>query len=219
LTAIGTFLQLLPLKYDDEEFRRDFHKVALEETTRMNDLITELLDLVKPKESHFAFADLHEVIDKMVLLISPQSKAKKIEIVRRFDRTLGQIWMDTEKIKQVLLNLLSNAIDFSKEGGTIEIITSKNFHTGNENYLRLEVKDNGVGIPEPILDKVFDPYFTTKHKSSMHSGTGLGLFIVHQHVQDHFGSIEVRSKINEGTSFIISLPTGVPASKLVEQTP
>jgi hypothetical protein len=81
------------------------------------------------------------------------------------------------------------------------------------------VRDSGIGIQESILDKVFDPYFTTKHKSSMHSGTGLGLFIVHQHVQDHFGSIEVRSKVNEGTRFIISLPTGVPASRLVEQTP
>jgi signal transduction histidine kinase len=219
LTAIGTFLQLLPLRYDDEEFRRDFHKVALEETMRMNDLITELLDLVKPKESHFAFADLHEVIDKMVFLISPQSKAKKIEIVRKLDHTLGPIWMDPEKMKQVLLNLFSNAIDFSSEGGTIEVITRKNTEIGKEDSLCLEVRDSGIGIQDSILDKVFDPYFTTKHKSSMHSGTGLGLFIVHQHVQDHFGSIEVRSKVNEGTRFIISLPTGVPASRLVEQTP
>jgi signal transduction histidine kinase len=174
---------------------------------------------VKPKESHFAFADLHEVIDKMVLLISPQSKAKKIEIVRKFDHTLGPIWMDPEKMKQVLLNLFSNAIDFSSEGGTIEVITRKNTDIGKEGSLCLEVRDSGIGIQESILDKVFDPYFTTKHKSSMHSGTGLGLFIVHQHVQDHFGSIEVRSKVNEGARFIISLPTGVPASRLVEQTP
>ena len=218
LTAIGTFLQLLPQKYDDEGFRRDFHKIAMEETTRMNDLITELLDLVKPKESHFSYCDLHELIDKMIFLVSPQSKVKKIEIVRKFDQTLGQIWMDSEKIKQVLLNLFSNAIDFSSEGGTIEVITSKNSNTGKEDSLRLEVKDHGIGIPASSLDKVFDPYFTTKHKSNMHSGTGLGLFIVHQHIQDHAGSIEVKSKTGEGTRFIITLPAGAAASTSSEQT-
>ena len=68
------------------------------------------------------------------------------------------------------------------------------------------MEDNGEGIPEVMLNKVFDPYFTTKHKSRDHKGTGLGLFIVHQNVQDHGGTIEVKSKINEGTRFIIDLP-------------
>jgi signal transduction histidine kinase len=127
--------------------------------------------------------------------------------------------MDSEKMKQVLLNLFSNAIDFSSEGRTIEVITRKNPDVGKEDSLCLEVRDNGIGIQDSILDKVFDPYFTTKHKSSMHSGTGLGLFIVHQHVQDHAGSIEVRSKVNEGTSFIVTLPTRPPASTPSEKTP
>jgi signal transduction histidine kinase len=65
-----------------------------------------------------------------------------------------------------------------------------------------------VGIPPSDINKVFDPYFTTKHKSSMHKGTGLGLFIAYQHVQDHGGTIEVRSKINEGASFHITIPAG-----------
>jgi signal transduction histidine kinase len=211
LTAIGTFIQLLPQKWDDEEFRRDFYKVALEEMTRMNNLITELLDLVKPKESHFAFGNLHELIDKMILLVSPQSKAKKVEIVRRFDESLGEVWMDSEKIKQVVLNLLSNAVDFTPYSGRIEIATRKNSNSGKRNGLCIEVKDNGAGIPPSMMDKIFEPYFTTKHKSSMHSGTGLGLFIVHQHVQDHGGTIEVKSKVNEGTSFIITFPLAPPA--------
>jgi signal transduction histidine kinase len=210
LTAIGTFIQLLPQKWDDQEFRRDFYKVAMEETTRMNNLITELLDLVKPKESHFAYGNLHELIDRMILLVSPQSKAKKIKIVRRFDEGLGEVWMDSEKIKQVVLNLLSNAVDFTPYSGTIEIATSKNSNGAKQDGVRIEVNDNGAGIPPSIMDKVFEPYFTTKHKSSMHSGTGLGLFIVHQHVQDHGGTIEVKSKLNEGTSFVITLPVAPP---------
>jgi signal transduction histidine kinase len=206
LTAIGTFIQLLPHKWDDEEFRRDFYKIAMEETTRMNNLITELLDLVKPKESHFAYSDLYELIDKMILLVSPQSKGKKIEIVRRFDDGLGEVWMDSEKIKQVALNLLSNAVDFTPYSGKIEIITSRKTNSTKQRTICIEVKDNGAGIPASIMDKIFEPYFTTKHKSSMHSGTGLGLFIVHQHVQDHGGTIEVKSKVNEGTSFLVTLP-------------
>ena len=82
MTAIGTFIQLLPHKYDDEEFRRDFYQVAMDETMRVNNLITELLDLVRPKESHFAYGDLHDLIDKMVLLVSPQTREKRIQIKR-----------------------------------------------------------------------------------------------------------------------------------------
>jgi signal transduction histidine kinase len=211
LTAIGTFIQLLPSKYDDEEFRRDLYEIAMEETERMNNLITELLDLAKPKESHFAYGNLHEAIDKMILLVSPQSKAKKIEIVRKFDGSLGEVWMDTEKIKQVMLNLLSNAVEFTPHSGKIEIATSRNRDAAKQNTVCVEVKDNGDGIPESIIDKVFDPYFSTKHKSSMHSGTGLGLFIVHQHVQDHGGTIEVKSKVDEGTSFMVTFPLVPPA--------
>ncbi len=72
--------------------------------------------------------------------------------------------------------------------------------------IRIEIKDNGSGIPEDIIDKIFDPYFTTKHKSIMHSGTGLGLFIAHQNMQDHGGTIEVKSKVKEWTRFTLTLP-------------
>jgi len=206
MTAIGTFIQLLPYKYDDEEFRQDFYKVAMEETIRVNNLITELLDLVRPKESNFAFGDLHDLIDKMVLLVSPQSKGKGIEISRHFDEALGQVWMDSEKIKQVILNLLVNALDFTPQGGKIEIITR--LQSQKESHYRavIEVKDSGVGIAPSDINRVFDPYFTTKHKSTMHKGTGLGLFIAYQHIQDHRGTIEVKSRLNEGTVFLITIP-------------
>jgi signal transduction histidine kinase len=206
LTAIGTFLQLLPQKYDDEEFRRGFHKVALEETMRMNDLITELLDLVRPRECHFASSDLPELIDKMILLVSAQGKAKKIEIVHKVDRSIGPIWMDSERIKQVILNLLSNAIDFTPIQGRIEIATNKINDPVKGEAICIRIKDNGIGIPPSNMEKIYDPFFTTKHKSTIHRGTGLGLFIAHQHMQDHHGSIEAKSAPNEGTTFILTLP-------------
>jgi signal transduction histidine kinase len=207
MTAIGTFIQMLPQKYNDEEFRKDFYNIAMEETTRVNNLISELLDLVKKRESRFELDDLHDLIDKMALLLSPQSNAKNIEIVREFDPDIAQVKMDSEKMKQVFLNILSNAVDFTPQGGKIEILTKNYTENGKPDNVLIEIKDNGTGISESIIDKVFDPYFTTKHKSALHSGTGLGLFIAHQNMQDHGGSIEVKSEVNKGTAFVLTLPT------------
>jgi signal transduction histidine kinase len=114
--------------------------------------------------------------------------------------------MDGEKMKQVVLNLLSNAVEFTPKGGTIEIETRKSQGEDGSEIIQIEVRDNGVGIPPSDLNRVFEPYFTTKHKSTIHSGTGLGLFIAHQHMQDHGGTIEVKSEVNQGTTFILTLP-------------
>ena len=211
MTAIGTFIQLLPHKYDDEEFRRDFYQIAMDETMRVNNLITELLDLVRPKESHFAYGDLHELINKMILLVSPQSRGKRIDISCHFDEAIGQVWMDSEKVKQVILNLLANALDFTPQGGKIEVVTRHQLEKDGHHSAVIEVKDSGVGIPPTDINKVFDPYFTTKHKSSMHKGTGLGLFIAHQHIQDHGGTIEVSSSVDKGATFIVTIPQTIPS--------
>ena len=155
----------------------------------------------------------------MVLLVSHQSKVKEIIIARDFDETIGPVWMDSEKMKQVILNLLSNALEFTPRGGRVEIKTRKQVGEDDSEVYRIEVRDNGVGIPPSDLNRVFEPYFTTKHKSSMHSGTGLGLFIAYQHMQDHGGTIEVKSSPNQGATFILALPqaeadrTSRPASQ------
>jgi signal transduction histidine kinase len=207
MTAIGTFLQMLPRKFNDEEFRTNFYNIAMEETSRVNNMITELLDLITTKEPHFEFHNLHGLIDKMIFLISPQSKAKDIEIVRYFDTSIGEVKMDSEKMKQVALNLLSNAVDFTPEKGRIEISTAKESMNGGKESIQIKIKDNGIGIHQSMMNKIFDPYFTTKHKSNMHKGTGLGLFIAYQNIQDHKGTIEVRSEVNKGTTFILNFPT------------
>ena len=206
LTAIGTFIQMMPQKYNDEEFQKDFHKIAMEETRRINNLITELLDLVNTKESHMELNDLRGLIDAMILLVSPQTNAKKIGVSCQFDPNIGQVWMDSEKMKQVVLNILSNAVDFTPEGGKIELIIKNCTEKEKQATVSIEIKDNGPGISLAHIDKVFDPYFTTKHKSKMHSGTGLGLFIAHQNMQDHGGIIQVRNNINGGTIFTLKLP-------------
>jgi signal transduction histidine kinase len=129
---------------------------------------------------------------------------------------VGLIDIDPEKMKQVILNLLSNAIDFTPKGGKIEISTKEILEKGKPQKIFIEIKDNGPGIPQSIIHKVFDPYFTTKHKSSLHNGTGLGLFIAYQNMLDHQGTIEVESKINEGTKFSLFLPATLSKEKISE---
>jgi GAF domain-containing protein len=97
LTAISTFIQLIPKKHDDPEFRNQFYEVAREETGRINALLSELLDLSRPREPSFAENDLHRLIEKTVLLISPQSESRRIHIERRYDPNADRAWMDLEK--------------------------------------------------------------------------------------------------------------------------
>jgi signal transduction histidine kinase len=211
MTAIGTFLQMLPRKFNDEEFRNAFHKVAMDATTRVNNLTAELLDLVKTRESRVELNDLHDLIEKMILLVSPLSNAKGISMIRHFDPDIPHMLFDAEKMKQVILNILSNAIESTPEGGEIHVQTRNAVNSGKSGPVFIEIKDSGTGIPSSMIEKIFDPYFTTKQKSSIHSGTGLGLFIAHKNMEDHKGSIKVESRLNEGTKFILTLPVDQPS--------
>lgn len=214
MTAIGTYIQMLPYKFENEEFRNKFHKIVVEETNRVNNLLSEIMDLVHTKESKFELNNVHELIDKIVLLVSTQSKAKNIKVSCQFDPSIGKVWLDYEKMRQVILNLLSNAIDFTPENGNIEILTKRNNRKGKDEGIQIHITDDGEGIPALNIDKIFDPYFTTKHRSDMHKGTGLGLFISYKNMQDQGGTIEVKSKVNEGTTFILTLPLR-PSKELV----
>jgi signal transduction histidine kinase len=146
------------------------------------------------------------LIGKVVLLVSPQSGKKRITIKSDFDKNIKEIYLDSDKIKQAILNIITNAIDFTPVGGTIRVVT-KNFPSQrNPSSIRIWISDNGPGIPPEIIDKVFDPYFTTKRHGNMRNGTGLGLFIAYRDLQDHGGTLEVQSEENSGATFIFTLP-------------
>ena len=210
MLAIQTFIRMVPENLHDKEFMGAYYNIALEETNRVNDLIMELLDLVKTKETKFELYDIHDLINKMVLLVSPQSKEKDIEIKTRFDSNIREILIDSEKMKQVILNILVNGIEAVPERGLIEIITRRHNGSQNSDKVIVEIKDNGKGIPADMINHIFDPYFTTKHKSDLHSGTGLGLFVSHKNIEEHGGCIEVKKRIGKGTSFILTLPVNQP---------
>ena len=208
LVAIRTFTQLLPERYDDAEFREGFQGLALKEVDRICGLITDLLSFARPSRPNVAEENLNDVVESIARILETEAKEKGVEITREFSANLPKAWIDREQMKQVFMNLILNAIQAMKEGGSIYISTrsySKNEAGQPEQYVQVEIRDTGVGIPEENLDHIFDPFFTSKDE-----GSGLGLSISHQIVQEHGGYVTVESKIGAGTAFFINLPVGKP---------
>jgi signal transduction histidine kinase len=201
LVAIKTFTQLLPERFDDSEFREHFLSVTAGEVDRIASLVTELLDFARPSQPKLNREDLNQIVEKMMLLVDTESHKKNVQIIKNFNDFLPPVVLDREQIKQVLLNVLLNAVDATPEDGTIFVETAPIKKNGSLDYVQIVIKDTGRGIPEEDLDKVFTPFFTTKHE-----GSGLGLAISHQIIQEHQGNIEVESTKNQGTTFRINIP-------------
>ncbi|MGQ9695406.1 MAG: ATP-binding protein, partial [Thermodesulfobacteriota bacterium] len=203
LVSIKTFTQLLPERMDDEEFRDYFLKVAAGEIDRLTSLINELLGFAKPSEPNLKGADLNALIDRMGVLIANEAKKKNITLIKNYDPHLPPIMVDAEQLKQVLLNILLNAIQAIEKEGKIWIETRlvRIKQEETKSYAQIEIRDTGMGIPPENIEHVFDPFFSTKPE-----GSGLGLAISHQIIHEHGGFIDVESEVGKGTSFRINLP-------------
>ena len=201
LVAIKTFIQLLPERLEDEEFRNHFLKIASGEVDRISLLINELLDFARPSDPKFELEDINNILDGMILLISTEAKKKQIHIIKNYAADLPPVNIDREQIKQVFLNILLNAVEATTENGEITVKTRSFVKTEGESYIQIEFTDTGRGIPKEHLEDIFNPFFTTKA-----TGSGLGLSISNQIIQDHKGYIDVESQLDKGTSFFINLP-------------
>jgi PAS domain S-box-containing protein len=200
LVAINTFLELLPEKYDDPQFRGEFSKAALEEVKRINELIHRLLHFAQPKPPNFIMCHIHECIDESLKFMNTKLNNHNITVIRKYSHEVPESFIDKTRFDEVLLNLFINTIEAMEKGGKLYITTSY-MKTGNKGRILLKIKDTGQGIPPENLPRVFDPFFSTKA-----NGTGLGLAIVYRAITDHGGTIEVKSEMNKGTTFFISLP-------------
>ena len=201
MVAIKTLTQLLPERLDDEEFRSQFLKIASGEVDRISSLVNELLDFARPSDPKWASEDINAILDGMILLVSTATKKKLITIIKNYASNLPSVQIDREQIKQVILNILLNAIDATSEHGNITVKTRSFIKPGGEPYVQIEFTDTGCGIPGEHLEDIFNPFFTTKA-----TGSGLGLSISNQIVQDHKGYIDVESQLEKGSSFFINLP-------------
>jgi signal transduction histidine kinase len=215
LVAIRTFTQLLPERYEDAEFRNGFQSLALKEVDRICGLITDLLSFARPSRPNVAHEDMNDVIDGIARILDTQAKEKSVELVRDFAPNLPKVWIDREQMKQVFMNLIFNGIQAMNDGGTITISTrifTPEAIEQSPSFVQVEVKDTGIGIPSENLEHIFDPFFTSKDE-----GSGLGLSISHQIVQEHGGYVTVESKLGKGTSFLVNIPTGKPVRAMTDR--
>lgn len=210
LTSIKTFVQLAPERKHDEEFIGQFNHVVLEDVYRIERLIQEILDYARYMEPKFAEEDLNDVVSSCLYFVEVKAESKGILIEKSLARDLPQIMVDRQQLKQVLLNLLLNALEAMGDLGGRLLVRTRRLAKPGDGWMQIEVRDTGPGIAPTDLDHIFDPFYTTKHQSGERGGTGLGLTIVHQIVQEHHGYIEIESQLGSGTTFYINLPMVQP---------
>jgi len=199
LVTVKTFLDLVPQRYKDKEFRGNFLKLTTSELSRITKLVSDLLDFAKPKKPAFRRVDINQVIEEIIPLIQVEARKRDIALETHLQET-PRARLDADQMKQVFLNILLNAFDAIKAHGKISI-TSRDIRKNGSEFVQVEITDTGKGIPKKLVEQIFDPFFTTKDK-----GAGLGLAITHQIVEDHHGFIEVESMPKKGTTFFVNIP-------------
>ncbi|EPZ53034.1 PAS domain-containing sensor histidine kinase [Alicyclobacillus acidoterrestris] len=181
---------------DHPEYKDQFQAI-LGELSRVDGIVGELLMLAKPQETRFQSARLEEILGVVITLMSSQAKRNEIELKVEIEPDLPYVRCEPNQIKQVLINLIKNAIEAMPDGGTVTVEARR--HRANEILIR--VADEGVGIPDHVLSRLGEPFFTTKE-----SGTGLGMMVCHKIIQDHAGRMDVHSVLNQGTEIVVTLP-------------
>jgi len=206
ITAIKGFAEtLMEGSVKEEETRQSFYTIIYKESDRLHRLINDLLDLSKIELNKdilkYSTTNLKALIESTINTMIPQAEKKKIIMKQELSSVIADV--DEDRIKQVMINLLTNAIAYTPENGQIFI----RLQALNQEQVKIEVEDTGIGIPEKNLPRIFERFYRVdKARSRESGGTGLGLAIVKHIVESHGGNIQVKSQVNAGTRFIIMLP-------------
>lgn len=198
LASIKGAVEILETPTASERTKTEFLRIIHREVDRLNRLVVEFLQFARPSQPQKLPTDINELAQSVVLLCQKQAAKGNVDIRTRFEEALPLVFVDSEQVKQVLLNIVINSIQAMPDGGLLELtIRQKN---GNVEVL---VKDEGRGIDALHLEKVFDPFFTTKQ-----NGTGLGLSIAYRLVKQNGGDIEVSNGPGAGCLFKLTFPGG-----------
>lgn len=210
LTGILTFSTLLRRKMQDGSPDAEDLDLVIQETKRCAAIIRRLLDFAREKKPEKKFADLNQIIDETERIIERPAHLRDIEIRKELDPSLPPVWVDADQIKQVVMNILVNAQQAIDKKGAITVRTSLAPEPKRADpkapavrMVEIAIIDTGCGIPEKNLERIFDPFFSSKEVGK---GTGLGLSVSHGIVRAHGGLIEVESTVGEGSTFRVYLP-------------
>jgi two-component system NtrC family sensor kinase len=218
LTGVLTFTSLMRKKVKDGSEDAEDLDLVIRETKRCASIIRRLLDFAREKVPVKGFFNLNQVIQDTVHFVERPASLNRIDINTSLDPLLPQVWGDADLIKQVVMNLLVNAQQAISAQGLIQVES----HTITANHapsagadptdamVEISVHDNGCGIPRANLQRIFDPFFTSKEVGK---GTGLGLSVSYGIVKAHGGKISVESTVGEGTVFRVQLPVMSPFSE------
>lgn len=206
LEAVQNALYLLGTSFARDGQERQYLTIAQRETQRMSRILRQMLGFYKPATT-MAEVDVNALVDEAEALVAKRVRQSKIALVRELDPALPRIRASADQLKQVLLNLFLNAVEAMPNGGTLTVST----RGGNDldlplDSVRIEVRDTGTGMDEQTQARIFEAFFSTKQQR----GTGLGLWVSHGIVQGHGGTLKVRSKPGQGTTFVIALPVAGP---------
>ncbi|GAA0133707.1 ATP-binding protein [Paenibacillus sp. YSY-4.3] len=211
IAAVKGFAEtLLAGGVKDTETMRSFLQIIYDEADRLNRLIGDILELskIESKRAPLEYAPIHlkELLDSVVEVLLPAANKKTIALLQEIPEHLF-IEGDEDRLRQIFLNLISNAISYTLEGGRVRIAAEVLNEGGEHEAIRFTVSDTGIGIPKKDLPRIFERFYRVdKARSRGSGGTGLGLSIVKHLVDLHRGTIRVESKVGEGTSFILELP-------------
>jgi signal transduction histidine kinase len=201
LAGISGAISVLADDFPEDDMRREIIDQVLEQIARLNKTVTDLLYFGRPGIPEFTWVDINNLVKETLFFLSQHPEARNIHRVKELARNLPPAWADAKQLQQVLFNIIINAIQAMEDGGTLTVQTGCGVSEIGREVLRIEIIDTGPGITTAALDKVFVPFHTTKNQ-----GTGLGLPICKQLVEQHGGVIKVLSKVGEGSTFIIELP-------------
>jgi two-component system sensor histidine kinase HydH len=198
LSSIKGFAQFFLKKNPPGSTDHQYSEVMIQEVERLDRVIANLLDYANPKEPAREQTSLADIIHRSIALITDDAKAKKVDVTVQIEEKIPPIKVDKDQITQVLLNIALNGLDSMQQGGRLAI---RCFMDGEGRSIIVDIEDTGHGIPEKELPRIFDPFYTTKK-----TGTGLGLAIAHRIVENHGGTLSVKSTGGSGTTFRITLP-------------
>lgn len=206
LTAAAHLIQRPELE-DDQ--RDKLSRTMYSEVQRLNEMATDFLDIARLESGRISFVRepvyLEGLIRECLEIIRPQAETEHITLATEIDRSLEPVLGDRNRLKQLLLNLLTNAIKYNHQRGQV-LVTLR--CEGDE--LLLSVKDTGKGIPPESLSRVFDRFYRVPDQETGAIGTGLGLAIAQRIAKNHNGIVEVESVLDQGSTFTLRLPQGTP---------